>query len=47
LSARGVERIGHIAERRVERIGRIYPLELRAGGGGRKGKAEGEEQGDG
>lgn len=39
-----MERIGHIRERFVERIGRIYPVELRSRILGGKDKIEGCEQ---
>jgi hypothetical protein len=35
------ERIGHIAERRLPRVGRIYPVELRVGRRGSKDQAKG------
>jgi hypothetical protein len=37
------ERVGHIVERRLERIGRIYPLELKVSRHGCESKAEGKE----
>jgi len=34
------ERVGHIAERRLPRIGRVYPVELRVGKRGGKDQAK-------
>jgi|GEM_PF-1691851 len=37
------ERVGHIVERRLQRVGRVYPLELRAGRSGGKGEVKDSE----
>jgi hypothetical protein len=37
------ERVGRIVERKLERVGRIYPLELRVSRHGCESKAEGKE----
>ena len=37
------ERVGHIVEKRLERVGRIYPVELKAGRHGRESKVEAKE----
>jgi hypothetical protein len=37
------ERVGHIVEKRLERVGRIYPVELKVGKRGRESKVEAKE----
>ena len=37
------ERVGHIVEKRLERVERIYPVELKVGRHGREGKVEAKE----
>jgi len=37
------ERVGHIVEKRLERVGRIYPVELKFGRHGRESKVEAKE----
>ena len=37
------ERVGHIVEKRLERVGRIYPVELKAGRRSRESKVEAKE----
>jgi len=37
------ERVGHIVEKRLERVGRIYPVELKVSKRGREGKVEAKE----
>jgi len=37
------ERVGHIVERRLQRVGRVYPLELKAGRRGGEGEVKDPE----
>jgi hypothetical protein len=37
------ERVGRIVEKRLERVGRFYPVELKVGRHGREGKVEAKE----
>ena len=37
------ERVGHIVEKRLERVGRIYPVELKFGKHGCESKVEAKE----
>jgi hypothetical protein len=37
------ERVGRIVERKLERVGKIYPLELKVSRHGCESKAEGKE----
>ena len=37
------ERVGYIVEKRLERVGRIYPVELKAGRHGCESKVEAKE----
>ena len=37
------ERVGHIVEKRLERVGRIYPVELKVGRHCRESKVEAKE----
>ena len=37
------ERVGHIVEKRLERVGRIYPVELKVGRRGCESKVEAKE----
>lgn len=37
------ERVGHIVEKKLERVGRIYPVELKVGKHGCESKVEAKE----